>query len=92
MTTFTKPSVSALAMARPSATNGNLPTFTSRPRCFASSAVMPADATSGSLKMTAGMQRTSNSALCPAITSATTSASRDALCASIGWPATSPIA
>ena len=63
MTTFTKPSVSALAMARPSATNGNLPILTLRPLFLASSAVMPAVAISGSLKMTAGMQRTSISAL-----------------------------
>ena len=54
--------------------------------------VMPAVAISGSLKMTAGMQRTSISALWPAMTSATTSASCDALCASIGCPATSPMA
>ena len=41
MTTFTKPSVSALAMARPSAANGNLPILTLRPAFSASSAVMP---------------------------------------------------
>ena len=55
----------ALAMARPSAANGNLPTLTLRPRVSASSAVMPAVAISGSVKMTAGMQRTSISALWP---------------------------
>ena len=45
-TTFTKPSVSRLVLARLLARNGNLPTFTS-PRAFASSSVRPTPAISG---------------------------------------------
>ena len=52
----------------------------------------PTVAISGSVKMTAGMATASFSDLCPASTSASTSASLYALCASIGCCATSPMA
>ena len=92
-TTLTKPSVSLTDSARPSAANGNLPTLSSAwPFAFASSSVSPVDAISGSVKTTAGIVRTSNAALWPAMISATTSPSLVALCASIMPPITSPIA
>jgi hypothetical protein len=62
------------------------------PLAFASSSVRPALAISGSVKMAPGIVTQSNSALWPAITSATISPSFVALWASIGGPLTSPIA
>ncbi len=81
-----------LAIARPLACQGYWATSTSRPSRFAWSAVRPAQAISGSVKTTAGMAALSNAAGSPARTSAATLPSCDALWASIGSPATSPIA
>jgi hypothetical protein len=91
-TTFTKPSVSLIAMALPSAAKGNLPTTTSMPLAFASSAVRPTVAISGSVNTAPGIEAQSFAALWPAMTSATTSPSFVALCASSGGPDTSPMA
>ncbi len=52
----------------------------------------PAQAISGSVNTTAGIAAGSNTALWPAMASMATRASCDALCASIGSPATSPMA
>ena len=51
-----------------------------------------AQASSGSVKTTAGIARGANATFSPAITSTATRPSCDALCASIGSPTTSPIA
>jgi len=53
---------------------------------------MPTVAISGSVKMTAGTAWKSAALGSPAITAAATSPSCEALCASKGWPAASPIA
>ena len=58
----------------------------------ACASVRPHHAISGSVNTTAGIASGSNTALWPAIASIATRASCDALCASIGSPATSPIA
>ena len=64
-----------------------------RGRSFAACAsVSPAQASSGSVKTTAGIARGSKPTFSPAITSTATRPSCDALCASIGSPATSPMA
>ena len=47
MTTFTKPFVSSMAIARPLTEKGNFPTSMSCPCSFACSSVRPTDATSG---------------------------------------------
>ena len=72
--------------------HGNRATSTLMPCFSASASVSPAHAISGSVKTTAGIAAGSNTALCPAMASTATRASCDALCASIGSPATSPIA
>ena len=56
-------------------------------RAFASSSVIPGRRDLGIAEDDGRDARTSNSALWPAITSATTSPCLVALCASIGWPA-----
>ena len=71
--TFTMPSVRPMDLALPSAAIGNFPTVTSRPCSLASASVIPAHASSGSVKTTAGTTRLSKAAGSPAITSATTS-------------------
>src|SRR5687767_3753147 len=71
---------------------GNLATSISVPRSRACASVRPHQAISGSVKTTAGMASGSKTPLCPAMASIATRASCDALCASIGSPATSPIA
>jgi hypothetical protein len=92
ITTFTNPSVSRRLRARPSAANGNLPTRTAMPRERACSSVNPTVAISGSVKTTPGIAAQSLAAGWPAITSAQTSPSLEALWASIGGPLTSPMA
>ena len=71
---------------------GTRTTSTFCPVFSASASVSPAQAISGSVKTTAGIAAGSNTALCPAMASMATRASCDALCASIGSPATSPMA
>ena len=85
-TTFTKPSVWAMAMARPSAAKPNFPVMGSIPCARASSSERPTVATSGSVKMAAGMATQSRADFLPAMTSAAISPSFEALCASSGGP------
>ena len=59
---------------------------------FASDSVSPHQAISGSVKTTAGMALGSNATLCPAMASTATVPSWLALWASMGSPATSPMA
>src|SRR6185295_6043222 len=87
-----KPSSRALAIARPEAAQGNLATPTLRPAFFASSSVTPTQAISGSVYATEGMTRASKCAFSPAMASAATWPSCTALCASMGFLATSPMA
>src|SRR3990172_2676604 len=92
MTTFTKPSVSPAANARPIAANGTFPTRTSKPFCVAAASSSPTVATSGSVKIADGNALQSAAAARPAATSAATMPSFEALCAKNGWPTTSPTA
>ena len=87
-----RPSGRSTVMARLSAPHGNFATSTSIPSACACASVRPHHAISGSVNTTAGIACGSNTALWPAIASTATRASCDALCASIGSPATSPIA
>ncbi len=78
--------------ARPDAPQGNLATETGIFFSFASVSVSPHHAISGSVNTTAGIAFGIKTDFLPARTSATTLPSWVALCASIGSPATSPIA
>ena len=78
-------------MARPEAAQGNLATPIFVSPFFASSSVSPTQAISGSVYATEGMTRASKCDFCPAAASAATCASCTALCASIGFPAASPM-
>src|SRR5437867_7464366 len=90
---FTKPSVSPVPRARPFAEKGNRPTTKSSLRSLHWSSVRPMLATSGWQYVTLGtLSYLIGCGLRPAICSATTTPSRNPLCASIGGPATSPIA
>ena len=81
-----------MATARPDALHGTFTDRASMPRALRRASVSPHHATSGSVNTTAGIARGSNAAGCPAAASAATRPSAIALCASIGSPATSPMA
>jgi hypothetical protein len=86
------PSVRSSVSARPEAAQGKRATLILRPCSFASVSVSPAQAISGSVKTTAGMAAGSKATLWPAMASAATRPSCEALCASIGSPVMSPMA
>jgi hypothetical protein len=67
-----------------------LPYF--RPAVLTLFSVISAQATSGSVQATEGIVRASKKLFLPAVTSAATFPSCMGLCASIGWPTTSPMA
>ena len=82
----------SIVKALPLAARGNFPIITSSPFSSASLGVSPTETISGSVKTIAGIATLSNSLFSPEIISATISPWALALCASIGSPATSPIA
>src|SRR5579864_6280853 len=92
-TIFTNPAVSPWICARPSAVNGNLPTFTSWPLSRACFSVRPTDAICGceyvhrvTRSCSMGIRRS------PAMSSTAVIPSCEAACASRNPPVTSPIA
>ncbi|MCY1455237.1 hypothetical protein D9M71_723550 [compost metagenome] len=91
-TTRTKPLFDSRLMARPLAANGNCATMQSRPCWLACSGVLPTTTSSGSVKHTAAIAAGSKRRALPAMISATISPWAMARCASIGSPATSPMA
>src|SRR6516165_12561562 len=78
-------------MARPEAAHGKTALPNLIPSDLHWSSVLPAQATSGSVKATEGIWRASKKDLSPCAASAATCPSCTALCASIGCPIISPI-